>query len=63
MLHWILNKLTLNMKQSLYLKVLLNKMFILWGRGLYLAGMDSHVLRPMITAFCFPANAENCAIK
>ena len=38
----------------MYLSFLLNTILSLSGRGLYFSGMDSHVLRPMITAFCFP---------
>ena len=41
-----------------YLNFLLKMMLSLCGRGLYFAGMDSQVLRPMITAFCFPVTKK-----
>lgn len=40
--------------EQLYLMLLLNRILSLCGRGLYFAGKDSHVFRPMITAFCLP---------
>ena len=40
--------------EQLYLIFLLNIMLSRSGRGLYFFGMDSHVFRPIITAFCFP---------
>ena len=37
-----------------YLIFLLNTILSRRGRGLYFFGIDSHVFRPIITAFCFP---------
>ena len=43
----------------LWVNFLLNKILSLFESGLYFSGMDSQVLRPMITAFSFPVSKEN----
>ncbi len=46
-------------RKEFNLRRVLRTTLYLFFSGLYFAGMDSHVLRPMITAFCLSASHKD----